>query len=69
MKTNTKKQRSIIAIANMCAGFLLMRGFLTDAERQKVHERILKYRDKHSVHISDEQLMSVELTYDDDAKE
>lgn len=46
-----------------------MYGFLTEAENKRVHTRILKFQDKKQIEISNAQLMSVELKYDDNAKE
>lgn len=57
------------AAANFCREYLRIHGFLTDAENDKVHKRIGKYQDRNCIEISGVQLMSVELRYDDNAKD
>ena len=39
------------------------------AENEKVHNRIMKFRDKNKVFISEAQLDSVDFTYDDNHEE
>lgn len=71
MKTikNTKEFRREIAIANLCRGWLYINGFLTEREMNNVHKKILKYRDKHNIIISEAQLCSAAFVYDDNAKD
>lgn len=54
---------------NFCREHLHIHGFLTETENDKVHKRIGKYQDRNRIKISYAQLMSVELTYDDNAKD
>lgn len=61
--------RQELAAANFCREYLLIHGFLTDTENGKVHKRIVKYQDRNRIGISEAQLMSVELHYDDYAKD
>lgn len=63
------KNRRILAIANLCRGYLALQGFLSSAENEKVHNRIMKFRDKNKVIISEAQLESAYFAYDDNAKE
>lgn len=63
------ENRRILAIANLCRGYLALQGFLSSEENEKVHNRIMKFRDKNKVFISEAQLESVDFTYDDNAKE
>lgn len=61
--------RQELAAVNFCREYLHINGFLTDTENGKVHKRICKYQDINRIEISSAQLMSVELTYDDNAKD
>lgn len=63
------KDRQILAALNFCRELLFLRGVLTDTENAKVHSRIKKFQDRKCIEISEAQLLSVELTYDDNAKE
>lgn len=63
------ENRRILAIANLCRGYLALQGFLSSAENEKVHNRIMKFRDKNKVIISEVQLESADFSYDDNAKE
>lgn len=60
------KRKELIAKANFAAGFLVCNGFLTSTERDKVHKRILRYRDKDNLDISPEMLESVDMICGDD---
>ncbi len=61
--------RQELAAVNFCREYLHIHGFLTDTENGKVHKRISKHQDRNRIEISYAQLMSVELTYDDNAKD
>lgn len=61
------KKREILAKADFCRTFLHVQGFLTDSENEKVFQRTRKWQDKHKVGITDAQLWSVEVSYDDNA--
>lgn len=61
--------RQELAAANFCRGYLHIHGFLTDTESDKVHKRIGKHQDRNRIKISAAQLLSVELTYNDNAKD
>lgn len=63
------KDRMMLAVLNYCRELLHLQGFLTDAENNKIHTRIMKFQDKKQIEISKAQLMSVELKYDDNAKD
>lgn len=62
------KDRMMLAALNFCRELLHLQGCLTDAENDKVHTRIMKFQDKNQIVISEAQLMSVELKYDDNAQ-
>lgn len=61
------ENRRKLAIANLCRGFLHVHGFLADTENEKVHNRILDWQDENEVEITEEQMDSVDFTYDDNA--
>lgn len=63
------KDRMMLAALNYCRELLHIQGFLTEAENDKIHTRIMKFQDKKQIQISKAQLMSVELKYDDNAKD
>lgn len=64
-----KAYREELAIAVFCRTYLHIHGFLSNAENHKVHKRLGKYQDRNRVRISAAQLESVELKYDDNAKD
>lgn len=65
----TKKgKRENLAKSDFCRAFLHVQGFLSDADNEKVHQRIRKWQDKHKVSLTMTQLLSVDMTYDDNAK-
>lgn len=68
-KDELRRKRENLAKADFCRRFLHIQGFLSDQENEKVHNRIMKWQDKNKVAISEEQLLSVDISYDDDAKE
>lgn len=61
--------RQELAALNFCREYLHIHGFLTDTENDKVHKRICKHQDRNRIEISEAQLRSVELTYDDNDKD
>lgn len=63
------ENRRKLAITNLCRGFLRIQGFLTDSENEKIYQRILNWQDENEVEITEEQLLSADFTYDDNAKE
>lgn len=65
----TKEKRENLAKANFCRTYLHIQGFLTDAENEKVFRRMRKWQDKYKVGITDAQINSVDMIYDDNAKE
>lgn len=66
-KFTPKEARQILAQLNASRSTLYLSGMITEAENRKIHDRIMKWRDKHKVMISDAQLDSVEFTYKDKA--
>lgn len=64
-----EKMREKLANADFCRIYLHINGFLTDAENEKVFRRMRKYQDKHKVGITEAQIFSVNMTYNDNAKE
>lgn len=68
-KDELRRKRENLAKANFCRTYLHIQGFLSDQENEKVHTRIKKWQDKNKVAISEEQLLSVDISYDDDKEE
>lgn len=62
------RKRRILALACFCRSYLYINGFLSDVENDKVHNRIRKYQDLGRIEISDAQLKSVRIKYNDNAK-
>lgn len=63
------EDRMMLAALNYCRELLHIQGFLKDAENDKIHTRIKKFQDKKQIGISEAQLMSVELKYNDNTKD
>lgn len=61
-------KRSKLAKAVLCKDFLHINSFMTDAENDKILNRIRKFQDKNEIDISEAQLDSANLTYNDRAK-
>lgn len=61
--------RMKLAIACYCRVFLRLNGFVTECENERIHKKIRAWQIKNNIEISDEQLDSVEVTYNDKAKE
>lgn len=68
MKKTEVDYRCELAVANKCRSWLLLHGFITERESMKIHERLVKFRDRHKIKISEEQIHSVVITYKGDAK-
>lgn len=62
-----EEMRENLAKSDFCRAYLFVQGFLTDAENEKVFRRIRKWKDKYKVGITDAQLLSVDITYNDNA--
>lgn len=62
-----EEMRENLAKSDFCRSYLFVQGFLTDAENEKVFRRIRKWQDKYKVGITDAQLLSVDITYNDNA--
>ena len=61
--------RMKLAIAYYCRVFLRLNGFVTECENERIHKRIRAWQINNNIEISDEQLDSVEVTYNDNTKE
>ena len=61
-------KRSQLAKAVLCKDFLHINLLTTDAENDKILNRIKKFQDKNKIEISEEQLDSANLIYNDRAK-
>ena len=61
-------KRSQLAKAVLCKNFLHENSFMTDAENDKILNRIKKFQDKNKIEILEAQLDSANLIYNDRAK-
>lgn len=68
-KIKDKARRENLAKADFCRTFLHVQGFLTDKENEKVFQRMKKWQDKYKVQLTEAQIFSVDMTYNDKAKE
>lgn len=59
--------RENLAKSDFCRAYLHVQGFLTDAENEKVFRRMRKWQDKHKVGVTEAQLLSVDMIYNDNA--
>lgn len=64
-----KERRENLAKADFCRIFLHVQGFLTDKENEKVFQRMKKWQDKYKVQLTEAQIFSVDMTYNDKAKD
>lgn len=64
-----KAYREELAIATFCRTYLHIHGFLSDTEDGNVHKRLIKHQDRNRIEISEAQLLSVDITYNDNAKD
>lgn len=60
-----KDKREKLAIMLFCRSYLHIAGILIDGEADKVFARIRKYQDQNQIEITEEQLDSVEIIYQD----
>lgn len=60
-----KQHRATLAIADACRSVLFLNGFITDKENERVFDKIMKYKNKHRINISANQLQNVFITYKD----
>lgn len=65
----SKERRENLAKADFCRTFLHIQGFLTDKENEKVFQRMRKWQDRYKVQLTEAQIFSVDMTYNDNAKE
>ena len=63
-----KDKRRQLSIAVLCMRYLHINQFVTDSENDKIFNRIRKFQDKNEIDISEAQLDSANLTYNDRAK-
>ena len=68
LKRKRMKDRQTLAALNFCREYLYFNGFITEAENTKIHSRIMKFQDRKRIGITEAQLMSVELKYDNNAQ-
>lgn len=64
-----KERRENLAKADFCRTFLHIHGFLTDKENENVFQRMKKWQNKYKVELTEPQIFSVDMTYNDNAKD
>lgn len=62
-----EEKRKRLATLMECRSALYQCGMITEAENKKIYQRISRWQDKNKVSITRKQLMSVEITYNDNA--
>lgn len=67
-KIKDKARRENLAKADFCRIFLHVQGFLTDKENEKVFQRMKKWQDRYKVQLTEAQILSVDMTYNENAK-
>lgn len=68
-KIKDKARREILAKADFCRTFLHVQGFISEEENKKVFQRMKKWQDRYKVQLTEAQILSVDITYHDNAKE
>lgn len=61
--------RATLAKANISRSLLYMRGFLSESENEKVHKRIMKFKEEKDIEITEAQLDSADFVYNDNNEE
>lgn len=59
------KQREHFAKSALCLGYLYVNNLITKGERDAITRRLSRYRDKYNVVVTEAQINSVRLTYND----
>ena len=60
----SEENRQRLAIAIACRRYLYLNGFLSEAENDNIHKRILMHQSKLNIKISEEQIESVVFGYE-----
>lgn len=66
--TNEEQQRAYrekLAKANLSRSLLYMCGFLTESENEKVHKRLMNFKKKKNIEITEAQLDGADFVYND----
>lgn len=61
----SKEFRQKLAILLACKRFLSVAGMITESEGRLIINRIMKFQDKYKIEITQQQLDSVHLKYED----
>lgn len=59
MADKNKKQQLIES--NFCREYLYFSGLLSESENEKVHKRIMKFKDKYRIDVTREELNSIDF--------
>lgn len=60
-----KEKREKLAIMLFCRSYLYYSNLLTEVEAEKVFKRIRAFQDKHKIAVTQDQIESVHVMYDD----
>lgn len=67
--TQSEEDRATLAQANLSRSLLYMCGFLSESENEKVHKRIMKFKEEKDITITEAQLDSADFVYNDNNEE
>lgn len=67
--TKEEEYRATLAKANLSRSLLYMCGFLSESENEKVHKRIMKFKEENDIAITSAQLDSADFVYNDNNEE
>lgn len=65
----SEEYRATLAKANISRSLLYMCGFLSESENEKVHKRIMKFKEEKDITITEAQLDSADFVYNDNNEE
>lgn len=63
--TEEEAYRETLAKANLSRSLLYMCGFLTESENEKVHKRLMDFKKKKNIEITEAQLDGADFVYND----
>lgn len=63
--TEEEDYRETLAKANLSRSLLYMCGFLTESENEKVHKRLMNFKKKKNIEITEAQLDGAYFVYND----
>jgi hypothetical protein len=58
-KANKDLKKKELIRANFSRSVLYLGGFVTEKENVKIHERLMKFQEKHKIEVTDKDLASI----------